>query len=610
MTEANHTAALHATLDEVVALARRLGRVELAEHLEKRVSALTDDHFRVIVAGDYKTGKSALCNALVGEPVCPVDVDASTRVPTSIGHGDSVGATIVSGTLDPGRAADTDPDVKRTAVPIEDLRRHVTDASNVEEDLLWACEVTVPSPWLGTGIDLVDMPGAGGLDSASGVMTTAELATADAAVFVTDASQELTAHELDRLATVMRAVPSVIVAFTKIDFYGEWRRIRDIDAGHLARAGFDVRIVPVSAHLYTLARQLDAEVLAVESGIPELRTAISDLRQGQSGGDGLLGAAREALDALATLRDATRADLAAVDAAGSRAAIAELEDSLSRAEALKLDIAEWRRVLNDDIEELGHDLRDELARRRLEILEEAFERIDDTDPAESWEQIEGWVGQRRTQLVTDMFDFLGDRARYIKEDVTTRMSEAESELAEGDLAEGEEIGIDLNLTAITRQAEEDGRGARVLTSTWAVGEPILAISQLASVSIQGMVVAAVAGLLFFRKSQKRRKEHQLGARRSEAKRNLDEHLDEVADVLLGELRRVKDKLARALRDEGLRRIGEVERSIRDALRSARIAAESDEDTREARKQELAETLERIDGLGDEVRRHAPGVRSA
>jgi hypothetical protein len=73
---------------------------------------------------------------------------------------------------------------------------------------------------------------------------------------------------------------------------------------------------------------------------------------------------------------------------------------------------------------------------------------------------------------------------------------------------------------------------------------------------------------------------------------------------------VKDKLARALRDEGLRRIGEVELSIRDALQSARHAAESDEETREARKHELNETLEALGALQERVRQHAPGVRSA
>jgi signal recognition particle receptor subunit beta len=609
MTSTDATTALHATLTEVVELARSLGRDQLADHLMTRVDALTDDRFRVVVTGDYKAGKSALCNALVGEPVCPVDVDASTRVPTSIRHGEEVGATIVTGTLDPDRPDDSDPETTRTAIALEEMRDRVTDATHVEDEVPWLCEVTVPSPWLASGIDLVDMPGAGGIESASGFITTAELATADAAVFVTDASQELTAHELERLAAVAAAVPSVVVAFTKIDFYGEWRRIRDIDIGHLARAGFEMQLVPVSAHLWSLARQLDNDIVADESGIPGLREIISRLREEQADSDGLTEPALEALEALATLRDAATADLAAVDAGGSRAAIADLEDSLRRAEALKLDIAEWRRVLHDDINELEHDLGQELNRKRDEIYSEASQRIDDTDPAESWEQIEGWVGQRRTQLVTEMFDFLGDRAAFIKQDVVSRMSEAESELAEGDLAERESAGIDLNLAALTRQQDES-RGARALTSTWAVGEPILAISQLASVSIQGMVVAAVAGLLFFKKTHKRRKVRQLEARRAEAKRNLEDHLEEVAERLLPELQRVKDKLARALRDEGLRRIGEVELSIRDALQSARHAAESDEETREARKHELNETLEALGALQERVRQHAPGVRSA
>ena len=44
---------------------------------------------RVLVVGEFKQGKSQLVNALVNAPVCPVDDDIATAVPTVVRHAET-----------------------------------------------------------------------------------------------------------------------------------------------------------------------------------------------------------------------------------------------------------------------------------------------------------------------------------------------------------------------------------------------------------------------------------------------------------------------------------------------------------------------------------------
>src|SRR4051812_15950965 len=60
-------------LADVASACEESGRHDLAERLEARARLLARPSVCVVVAGEFKTGKSSLVNALVGEEVCPVD---------------------------------------------------------------------------------------------------------------------------------------------------------------------------------------------------------------------------------------------------------------------------------------------------------------------------------------------------------------------------------------------------------------------------------------------------------------------------------------------------------------------------------------------------------
>ena len=94
-------------------------------------------------------------------------------------------------------------------------------------------EVSLPRQLLSDGLVLVDTPGVGGLGSAHSAITIGALPMADAVLFVSDATQEFTGPELEFLQTATALCPNVVCVLTKIDFYPAWRKIADLDAGHL-----------------------------------------------------------------------------------------------------------------------------------------------------------------------------------------------------------------------------------------------------------------------------------------------------------------------------------------------------------------------------------------
>ena len=207
-------------------------RPDLASRLADTKGLLSDPAVRIVIAGEFKMGKSALVNALLGFEVCPVDDDLATAVPTLVRWADQEEATVTS----PGEGVGSEPVV--TSIVYGDRAQMCTEAGNPGNHLgLQLVELGVPSPLLAGGIQLVDTPGVGGLASVHNAATVAALPAADAVLFVSDAAQELSMPELDFLEAACSACPVVIEVVTKIDFQPAWRRIISLDRGHLGRAG-------------------------------------------------------------------------------------------------------------------------------------------------------------------------------------------------------------------------------------------------------------------------------------------------------------------------------------------------------------------------------------
>ena len=96
------------------------------------------------------------------------------------------------------------------------------------------------------------------------------LPSADAVLLVSDAAQEYTGPELEFLGAAMKLCPNVGCVLTKTDLYPHWRRIDELDRGHLRDAGIRAEIFPVSSTLRLLAAKNQDTAMLDESGFREL----------------------------------------------------------------------------------------------------------------------------------------------------------------------------------------------------------------------------------------------------------------------------------------------------------------------------------------------------
>ncbi|MGH3898529.1 MAG: dynamin family protein, partial [Pseudonocardiaceae bacterium] len=255
----------------------RYGRSDLDARLHQARARLLDERIRVLVVGEFKQGKSLLVNGLVRAPVCPVHDDVATSVPTVVRHADAPVAALVR-VLDSESADElSEGRTERVEVPIEKLAEYVAEHGNPGNQQRWNhAEIGIPRRLLEGGLELVDTPGVGGLNSVHGAATMAALPSADAVLLVSDASQEYTRPELEFLRQAGKVCPNVACVLTKIDLYPEWRRIAELDRGHLAASDIDAELLSVSSTLRLHAIRTQNADLDAESGFP---TLISYLRQ-------------------------------------------------------------------------------------------------------------------------------------------------------------------------------------------------------------------------------------------------------------------------------------------------------------------------------------------
>ena len=121
----------------------------------------------VCVVGEFKKGKSALINALLGAPVCPVDDDLATMAVTVVRYAPEPGAIV-------RRREGGELIVE--AIPADEAGRWVAERDGDDRRYgVEVVEVGLPDPFLERGIALVDTPGVGGLNAAHAAATLAFL---------------------------------------------------------------------------------------------------------------------------------------------------------------------------------------------------------------------------------------------------------------------------------------------------------------------------------------------------------------------------------------------------------------------------------------------------
>jgi Dynamin family len=601
VTGGGPTAAMQA-VELAIKAATAYQRPDLAARARQALARLHHPRVRVLVVGEFKQGKSMLVNALVNAPICPIDDDVSTSVPTVVQYAENPSVTLVRSATNAGAggAADADEREERAQVPVEQLADHVSEAGNPGNRAgLKYAEVGIPRRILADGLELVDTPGVGGLGSVHGSATMAMLPSADALLLVSDASAEYSRPELEFLRQAGRVCPNVACVLTKIDMYPQWQRIAELDRRHLETARIDAELLPTSSVLRLHAVQTDDRALNSESGFPALVAFLRDRVVGQAGLLANRGAANDIVTITAQLAAGMRAELAACeDPDSARRLLAELEQAKQRAADLRDRSARWHQVLNDGIADLNADVDYDLKDRMRVIVREAEMLLESTDPAKTWDQFALQVEDQAAAAAAANFVWASERARWLAGQVADLFEEdGARSLPHLRTSAGPNLP-DLIGEMDTPGGEKFGAGQRVFIGLRGGYMGTLMAGMYST--FMGLTLlnpfSAAAGLLMGGKMMRDESRRLLDRRRMEAKNTVRRYVDDVSFQVGKQSRDMLRHVQRELRDHFMARSEELVRSAQESLILAERAAQAGTAERQQRTADLKAELERITAL--------------
>ncbi|OZM82886.1 dynamin family protein [Pseudonocardia sp. MH-G8] len=571
-------------------------RPDLGGRLLQTRKRLADPDVRVLIVGEFKQGKSQLVNALVNAPVCPVDDDIATAVPTVVKYAESTEAVVVRES-----ESESSPD-ERTAVSAGQLVQHVSEAGNPgNKARLSYAEVGLPRKLLAGGLVLVDTPGVGGLGSAHGAATMSALPSADAVLLVSDAAQEYTGPELEFLDAAMKLCPNVACVLTKTDLYPHWRRIEELDRGHLARAGVEAEIFPVSSVLRLHAAKTQDAALMDESGFKPLVDYLLRKVVAQSDELDRRSTSQDVISISEQLASGMRAELAVQqDPERMDALVQDLTRAKSRADELKQRSSRWQLTLNDGVADLQSDIEYDLRDRLRSIGREAEQLIDDGDPAEVWEQFTEWFHQQISSASSANFVWAAERARWLATQVAEHFAEG-ADVALPKLRFDEE-GIAGKVDPLAEPEHENtGIGNTLLTGMRGGYGGMLMFGMLGTFAGLPIFAGAPAGVLLGIKSVRDERKRMLQKRRSDAKNGVRKHIDEVTFQVGKDSRDMLRRTQRQLRDHFSALAEEVSTSISASVNAAQSAVKTSSSERERRIRDLKAEIGRVNGLAERAR---------
>jgi ribosome biogenesis GTPase A len=297
VAEERYTERRSALLEALADLASTANDIDVsaADRARELSDKLADERFVVIIAGEFKRGKSSFVNALLGVDLLPTSVIPLTSVVTIVTAGPASAEIVYRD----GATERVDPAL---------LSRYVTERENPGNSLsVDRAIIRYPSPLL-DGIALVDTPGVGSVHEHNTGSARGFLPEADAAVFVISADQPLSANERDFLREVRAEAVRTFFVLNKADHLSP-SELAEADAfvkGVLEpETGGPVELFAVSSREGLEAKSSGSRERLLASGFPAFEAAFADFLSGDKG-SALLesvadGAARITADASNTL---------------------------------------------------------------------------------------------------------------------------------------------------------------------------------------------------------------------------------------------------------------------------------------------------------------------
>jgi hypothetical protein len=589
--------AVHDALGHLVASVQQMERPDLVQRLTAASARLKRPSTIVCVVGEFKQGKSSLVNALLGSSVCPVDDDLATSAITLVYYADQVSVVV--------RRRDGDQVVNAPITP-DEIPEWVSEHGNPDNSrAVERVDVGMPAPVLGQGLTNVDTQGMGVLVAGHAAATLAFLPFADGLVFVSDASAELSAPEVEFLERATELCPTVMACVTKTDLYGEWPRIAELDRGHLARRGMQLDLVAVSNTVRLRALHDKDRELNERSGYPALLDALNTQvikpakasAFGRSLGDGraVLELVRSSLQTQAEmLQDPSQlADL-----------MQRLTESKARLEHLRGPGAKWSQVVGDRVadvtSQINHDFRGGLRG----ITRSLDQRVEVMANAKQWDELARDLQTMVAEQVTQTFLAIERAHADIRREVVEILAEERLELPA--LTTGAHSFDVTELWDSKALDNEEGTAASRLfrSSLSAVRGGYSGMGMFSALgrylpAAGGAVlltnpVTLGAGALFGGLQLLDERKRKVATRRQAARTQMRQFVDDVQFEVGDEVTAAIRELQRMLRDEFSERLGELQQTYADTMQQAQQDAQRSQQETQARLQEVQARLGELD----------------
>ncbi len=167
---------------------------------------LESNVFNLVVMGEFKRGKSSVINALIGESVLPVGVIPLTAIATILEYGDTPVVQVLF------------QDGTKKQAKVQALWDFATEKGNPDNKKgVSEVHISWPSPWLKSGIRLIDTPGIGSVHQHNSDVTYGMLPRADAVLLILSVDQPIGQVEYDFLRQVQKYAGRIFFLLNKTD---------------------------------------------------------------------------------------------------------------------------------------------------------------------------------------------------------------------------------------------------------------------------------------------------------------------------------------------------------------------------------------------------------
>ncbi|MET0135952.1 MAG: dynamin family protein [Kibdelosporangium sp.] len=582
-------------MDQTIGAAVLHHRPDLAERLRAKRAQLLDPKVRLLVIGEANQGKSQLVNALVNAPVCAVGEDVTTMGPTIVRYAETPSAAQLH--HDGSRAEPT-----RVPIPVE----HATGRGCEPV----TTEVSIPRKLLAAGLVIIDTPAVGNMHQLRAQNTFAAISGADAVLLASDASQELSATELELLVQVRRSCPTILVALTKTDLTSRWRQVAERNRELLATAGVTAVVVPVSSALRLRAAQSDDAELNAESGFPELIERLrKDVLTASVAPASRQNFAAMTGTALAELVGQLNKELAIRSDGRESSALTEFRAAQEKMVDLRRRTTRWQAVLGDEMADLMADLEYDLRDRTRKILREVDKAFDEADPAKTWDEFESWLGDRLTEAAETNFAWLVQRAWWVADRVAECFPERQDVLPDKVIPHDADMDPgDPDLPKL----EKFTTGQRIFTGLRGSYGGVLMFGLITSLAGLPLInpISIGAGMALGGKSIGEEGESRLKRRQAAAKAAAQRHVDDFFLRFSKDCKDASRRIQRGLRDHFAELAEQLQQGLADSAAAAQRTAQLDAAGRQRRDQELRQALAELTALHGQIQSIAKALPAA